>query len=199
MVPTHAPKPLVWLLTMAVACFFSIACATEKDSEQKDSETARKSAEPAEQEAAVYTNEDLDKLFGEEGSTEQTALTPEEESGEEREPVMEMKVVEPQPAEKVVSDPLNLMQQQQALSEERTRIVAEAELAVANARARVKQLEQRVLALKNPYMARPEIPEEERADWDSLGTRERREKTEEKLIQAREELKAAEAELAKVR
>jgi hypothetical protein len=201
MVPTHTPKPLVWLLTAAVACFISIACATEKGSEQKDSEAAPKSekaAEPAEQEAMVYTNEDLNKLFGEEGISEQTALPP-EDSSEEREPVMEVKVVEPEPAEKSAGDPLNLMQQQQAQAEERTRIVAEAELAVAEARARVQQLEQRMLALKNPFMARPKIPEEERADWDSLGARERREKSEEQLTQAREQLKAAEEELARVR
>jgi len=79
MVPTHAPKPLIWLLAAAVACFISIACATEKGSEQQESEPAQKSeevAEPAEQEVKVYTTEDLDKLFGEGDGAVQTVLPP---------------------------------------------------------------------------------------------------------------------------
>jgi len=202
MVPTHAPKPLIWLLAAAVACFISIACATEKGSEQQESEPAQKSeevAEPAEQEVKVYTTEDLDKLFGEGDGAVQTVLPPVATPEEPREPVMEMKVVEPEPAEKSATDALRRLQQQQVRIEERNRTAAEAERAAADARERVKQLEQRILALKNPYMARPKIPDEEKSDWDAMGTRERIAKSEEALQQAREDLKAAEKALAEIR
>jgi hypothetical protein len=201
MILTISPKPLVWLLAAAVACFISIACATEKGSEQQESEPAQKSekaAEPAEQEAKVYTNEDLKKLVGETDAGEQTDLPPEEYTGDQ-EPVMEIKVVEPEPAKESVPDPVSLMKEQQAQVEERNRLVAEAEKAVADARARVTQLEKRLLAMRNPFAARPEIPDEEKADWNSLGTRERVEKSEEDLQQAREDLKAAEQALAGIR
>jgi hypothetical protein len=202
MIPTYSPKPLVWLLVAAVACFISIACATEKGSEQQESEPAKKSeeaAEPAEQDAKVYTNDDLNKLFGEAEAGEQTALPLEEYMGEEQEPVMEIKVVEPEPAKESVPDPVNLMEQQQAQVEERSRLAAEAEQAVADARARVTQLEKRLLALRNPFSARPEIPEDEKSEWDSMGTSERVTKSEEELQQAREDLTAAEKALAEVR
>jgi hypothetical protein len=78
------------------------------------------------------------------------------------------------------------------MAEARTRAIAEAEQAVAAARERVKELENRILALRNPYMARPEIPEEEKADWDSMGTGERIKNSEEQLAQARKDLEAAE-------
>jgi len=48
-------------------------------------------------------------------------------------------------------------------------------------------------------MARPKIPDEEKSDWDAMGTRERIAKSEEALQQAREDLKAAEKALAEIR
>jgi hypothetical protein len=208
MLPKHASTPLAWLLTAAVACFISVACATEKSSEQKEPESppkAEKAEEPAEQEVKVYTNEDLEKLFGEEESmeptrlpsVEQTPLPPADPSAEQ-EPVMEVKV-EGEPPAKPASDPLTLMRERQAQAEERNRAIAEAEQAVATASARVEQLELRISALRNPFRARPDIPEDERAEWDSMGTRERLERTEEQLEQARADLAAAEQELAKIR
>jgi hypothetical protein len=102
-------------------------------------------------------------------------------------------------AAKPASDALSLMREQQARAEERGRAIAEAEQAVADAKARIEQLELRISALRNPFRARPDIPEDEKAEWDSMGTRERLERTEAQLEQARAELAAAEQELAKIR
>lgn len=200
MLAKHASTPLVWLLTAAVVCFISTACATEKGSEKKESQPAQKAEEKAEpggqgeQDVKVYTNEDLERMFGEEESAE-SAAPPTEEAAGERKPVMEVKV-EPEPTAKPATDPLSRMQQQQAEAEDHARAVEEAKQAVADARKRVAQLEERVLAVKNPFLARPVIPDDEKAQWDSMGARERLEDSETKLKQAREELAAAEKKLA---
>jgi hypothetical protein len=208
MVPTHASKPLVWLLTIAVACFISMACATEKGSEQEDSEAAEEPQEQTEaagneanesdgrEEVKVYTNEDLQRLFGDE-ELEESELPPEEEPAEQQ-PAPAVAVEQESP-DTGPSDPLSLLQQQQAQDQERSRSRAEAEQAVATAQSRVTELEQRILALRNPFMARPEIPEDEKSEWDSMGTADRLKKTEEQLSRAREELAEAQKELQKYR
>ena len=60
-------------------------------------------------------------------------------------------------------------------------------------------MRQRILATKNPLLARPRIPDEEQAEWNGLGAAERVRSSEEKLQQAREELQKAKAELARLR
>jgi hypothetical protein len=208
MLPKYASKPYVWLLTAAVACIVSISCATgnaqekappEKEQSEQKKEQKAGPAEKAEQEVVVYTNKDLERMFGESEESADLDAPAADEPAEERKPIMEIKV-EPEPGEQPpASDPLAVMRQRKEMDEARAQAVAEAEKAVADARERVTQLEQRILALRNPYSARPQIPEDEKADWDSMGTRERLEKSEEQLAQAREELEAAEKELDAIR
>ena len=203
MLPKYFSTPLAWLLTLAVASFISVACATESGTEKTASKPPQKAdkhkenAPEPETEVKVYTNQDLEKMFGEEEESAEAPAPPAEEPEAERKPVMEV-TVEPEPGEKPAADPLALMRQEQAMAAERDRAIADAKKTVADARARVTQLEQRILALKNPYLPRPEIPDDEKAGWESMGTRERLEQSEQQLEQARADLKAAKKALADI-
>jgi hypothetical protein len=200
MLANRFPRLPIWILAVALIGLTPIACATEEEAKQEETKAAESSGEQkAEEEVKVYTNADLEKMFADESANETvppTQLPPAPESAAK--PEESAKPAEPAkpPAESKPSDPLSLMQQQQAQKEERQRNRAEAEKAVADARARVEQLEERIMALKNPYRARPVIPDDEKEDWDSMGTRQRLEDSEEKLRLAREELAKVEKELA---
>lgn len=211
MVAKYVPRLSIWILAIALIGFTPVACANDEESKQEETKAAESSGEQeakAEEEVKVYTNAELEKMFGDESANETvpptklpgappTAAEP-DDSAKPAEPAKPPKTATP-PAENKPSDSLAMMQQQQALREEQQRTIAEAEKAVADARARIKELEERIMALKNPYRARPVIPEEEKADWDSMGTRQRLEDSEEKLRLAREELAKAEKELAGIR
>jgi hypothetical protein len=201
----YVPRLSIWLLAVAVIGLTPVACATDEASKQEETKAAESSGEKeAEEEVKVYTNADLEKMFADESDSEKvppTKLPPATEPGETAkpaEPAEPPKTAAP-PAASKPADALALMQQQQAQREEEQRTIAEVEKGVADARARVKELEERIMALRNPFRARPVIPEDEKADWDSMGTRQRLEDSEEKLRLAREELAKAEKELAEIR
>ncbi len=203
MVAKYVPRLSIWLLAVFLIGLTPVACATDEEAKKEETKAAESSGEKeAEEEVKVYTNADLEKMFGDESADETipptqlpTSPSPAAEPGRTAEP---SESAEP-PAESKPADALTLMQQQQAQREERQRTIAEAQKAVADARARVKELEERIMALRNPYRARPVIPEDEKAEWDAMGTRERLEDSQEKLRLAREELAKAEKELAEIR
>jgi hypothetical protein len=144
--------------------------ASEKDAKKEEASTPR-----------VYTNDDLGRLPPESplpASTAAKKTAPPAEAGVEKAP-----------------DPVQVMENEEARKDARQLQIAEAQRAVAAAEARVRDLERRALAVKNPFLARPEIPDEDRAAWDKMTAPERLKLTEDQLKAARDDLERAKARL----
>lgn len=90
------------------------------------------------------------------------------------------------------------LEQQQADAAKARGEAAEADKRVAELRTKVQELERRLLALRNPLMPRrySDRKDEEVENWDELGNPERVATTEEELKEAKEDLAAAERDLA---
>lgn len=203
-----------WLLGLAlVALLLPAAVAEEEKKEEK--KAPEKTAEPAKSEAQppaaqaarekdcsevkVFTNEDLERMFrGEEVEPDPSSA---EAAPAEGAAPPERRPIEPAAGSGAAqpTDSLQWMQDREARQAERRQQIADTEAAVAAAQQRVADLEKRLLATKNPFMARPVIPDDEKEKWDSEGTKERANATEEQLSQAREELQKLEQELAQLR
>ncbi len=141
----------------------------------------------------VYTNADLEKLVDSVGEEDRepppagTAGAPAEGSKK--------------PDPKSDTDPLTWLQQRQSAQREHRKAVSEAQAAVNAARERLVNLERQLLAARNPFSARPQLSEEEKATRREGGetAAERHERTKELVENARTEIRAAEAELARLR
>jgi len=169
--------------------------ATEKAPDSAILKAARE--ESADDDVIVFTNDDLDRF-----STGRRAADEKPPSGQ-REPGPTPRT---KPGEKP-SDPLDWMKQQQEQEERRREAIAAAEQQVVDAEARVAEMEKRLLATKNPFLARPGPPEstdekraeEEAAEWDRMDGSERVSRSEQDLQQAREDLARARDERARLR
>jgi hypothetical protein len=99
------------------------------------------------------------------------------------------------------ADPLAAMEDAKAREAERRQRVADATTALESARAEVARLEKQVLAIKNPFSARAELSDEEKAKrfegQESASARLAR--TEKMLDEARQRLAEAERGLAEAR
>ena len=180
---------LVALLVVPAA----LAEKTEKsDADRSESPYAQatrgKSSAPTRSEN-VYTTDDLERLYADKhGKSKAKRGTAEPQKGD---------AAPKTPA--VGDDPLSRLQQQQTEQAERMRLIVETKQKVADAKKRVRELQQRILATKNPLLARPRIPEEERAEWSGQGAAQRVRNSEDKLRLAREELEKAKANLTRLR
>ena len=104
------------------------------------------------------------------------------------------------PAGAAPGNPLALLEQSERSAAEKAQRLAAAEAEVAAARKLVADLEKQVLAIKNPFAARPELSEEEREKRESdTSVAERMARSESQLDEARLSLKDAEADLARAR
>ncbi len=141
----------------------------------------------------VYTNADLEKLVDSiaEEHGEQPPADVAGAAAEESE----------KPNSKSDTDPLTWLQQRQSAQREHRKAVSEAQAAVNAARERLVNLERQLLAARNPFSARPQLSEEEKATRQEGGetAAERHERTKELVENARTEIRAAEAELARLR
>jgi hypothetical protein len=149
----------------------------------------------------VYTNEDLEQLAT--GTPVDVMFKP-SAPPTAAEPTAETEV--PDRADKTGSesgaqaeDSAGWLERRQAESKQRERQIAEAQDKVDAAAQRVSELEDRLRKVKNPLLARPEIPEDERGGWQGMSNPERLTQTEAGLKQAREELAAAREEMVKAR
>ena len=93
-------------------------------------------------------------------------------------------------------DPLQWMEDRAAREEAKKVRLAEAEQDVVDARARVAELEKRLLAVKNPFLPRPVLPPDEAQAWQGLNGPQRVERVEGQLVEARDAQAAAEKALA---
>ncbi len=141
-------------------------------------------------EVKVYTNADLEKYKTEEPEAEETAPAAKPAAG-----TKEADAKTPGEA----ADPLQWLQQRKAAQQEQAKALAEAEAAVTAAKTKLANLERQLLATRNPFSARPELSEEEKAKRAEGGETAVHERTKEMVEKAREELRKAEAELARLR
>jgi hypothetical protein len=163
-----------------------------KTSEAADSEAKKDAEGKAEKKepepGKVYTNADLERLFG-------PAPPPKTADGR------------PEDAEAAAGgdpkrpDALDAMQDEQARGRTRQLQAAEVEKVVADKRAEIERLEQRILRIRNPLLPRPEadLTPEEKEEWKGLTAPQRVDLTQEQLDQARKELAEAEARLKKLK
>jgi len=144
------------------------------------------SGEPSatDEKVKVYTNADLAKLTGivEEADAKSAKVDPAKQDAEK-------------------PDPLAWLQKRQTAQQEHTVALAAAEAAVVAARQRVADLEKQLLATRNPFSARPTLSDEEKEARRTSGetAAQRNQRNQKSLDQAREAVKAAEAELTRVR
>ena len=158
-------------------------CGTENSPAPPADAAATDSNPPAK----VYTNEDLERL------PPTTKLPPDDGSpgvvvAAAPEPQAQPEPRRPEPRREAAAAP----------AEEPVRVEA-AEQRVAAASARVVELEKRLLAIRNPFLPRPELPPEEAQAWEGLDGAQRAARVEQQLAEARDELAAAEDELMSLR
>ena len=175
-------EPIVVILCLAAVVAGLSGCGAEKSAAPSaDTAAAGADADPP---AKVYTNDDLERL------PPPTALPPDDGS-----PGV---VVAAPPPVKAQSEPRATERPKPAAARAPARVEA-AEQRVAAASARVVELEKRLLAIHNPYLPRPELPPEEAQAWKGLDGRQRAARVEQQLVEARNELDAAEEDLTRLR
>lgn len=98
-------------------------------------------------------------------------------------------------------DPLTWLQQRQSAQREHRAALSEAQAAVKAAAEHLANLERQLLAARNPFSARPRLSDEEKTTRRDGGetAAQRYERTKELVEKARVEIRAAEAELARLR
>jgi hypothetical protein len=214
--PKRASKLWPWLLCVSLI-FFSAAVGFAEEEKRDDSKSKEKSEQKADkeeddqEEVKVFTNEDLEKLTGPAGPIIMP-MPPREESAEGATQAEEgvpteagaqpgVRVAEPSPAvqQDQPQDPLQWMEQRQQRQAEHQRQLVEAEHAVASAKQKVADLENRLRATRIPFLARPKIPEDEQEAWSEKSAPQRVEHTQAQLDAARAELDQAEQALAQLR
>jgi hypothetical protein len=139
------------------------------------------------EEGQVITNEMLEKIFG----------PPDETATADSPPAPGATPAAGQPT----PDPLQVMRESQMRQGERQRLTAEAEQELAAAKAKLANLEVQLLAARNPYAKRPDLSDEEKKKRAEGGetAAQRFERTQKMVDEAKAEVQAAEAKLAKVR
>jgi hypothetical protein len=146
----------------------------------------------------VYTNEDLKRVSGTGPGPAETTLPPspasEPATGGGAEP-------EPPSAAGEPTSALDELFAREARRQEHVRLIALAEERVATAKQRVADFEKRMLAIRNPLLARPKPPEdeEEATAWQDSDATGRVQQTEGQLEAARAEVAQAERDLAELR
>jgi len=191
--PAAFALALLTIVALTVSGPVCIAGDPETDEDRKSSEAADSEAKPdaekKEPEAGkVYTNSDLERLFG-------AAPAPKAEEGKSDGAKTAAGAAPKLP------DALDTLQDAQARGKTRQLQAAEVEKDVAAKRAEVEMLEQRILRIRNPLLPRPEVDltPEEREEWKGLTAPQRVDLTQKQLDQARKELAEAEGRLKKLK
>lgn len=191
------PSALFGVLLVSVSV---TAAATEPDSRSKTTAktppaggrdaAAAAAAERKRTKAEVYTNDDLERLFG-----PAPAEVPASQDAVSAAPGIAPAAEKPT----AEADPLAQMEADRAGASDRQKQIEDAERAVNAAKERVTALEKRLLAVKNPLLARPAPPEERAEEWAAMNNVQRLSQSEAELSQAREQLVEAEGKLRQLR
>jgi hypothetical protein len=187
-----------WLICLALTGFAGTSLVAE-DEKKAEEETAKAASRPTDEgKVIVITNEYLEKRFGgdesevEEGAPSPEAAAPASPAAGSETAGKTSTVTQP-------VDPLTWMENRKAQQTDWQRQVSEAEVEVAEAQKKVADLEYRLRATRIPFLARPEIPEEERAEWKAQSASERAATTQSQLDTARAELDTATQKLERLK
>ena len=139
----------------------------------------------------VYTNADLEKMFDIVAEEDREPAAPAPEGTAESEKA--------EPAK--VPDPLTWLRHRQNAQRDHAKAVAEAQASVTAAKQQLAALERQLLAARNPFSARPNLSDEEKEERRKSGesAAQRYDRTRELVEKAREAVRAAESELARLR
>jgi hypothetical protein len=184
------------IVLLAVFCG-ALAGAPALAEDPKGKETAdpakeQKDGRKAGEEVRVYTNADLDRLPPDPTASR---TVPKPEAAPDAKGADAAKL-SPNAAE---VDPLKKLDDDRSRAAGLAAQIAEAERTVAAAEGRVRALERRELAIKNPYLPRPEVPPEQAEAWKTMNGAERVQATEEEIKQAKKDVEDARAALEKLR
>ncbi|MDH3592779.1 MAG: hypothetical protein OER88_12915 [Planctomycetota bacterium] len=157
------------------------------DSKKKKSAIAQAvTRERGRKPARVFTNEDLEKLTG--LGPEQPRIKP---PSPDAPPPPKKKTAAEKAAEDGRAPGFADTERRAARAADLDRRRSAAEARVLLAEQRVSALERRLLQIRNPYLARPEIPEDEKEAWDALDGAGRAALTERQLAGAKKDLAEA--------
>jgi len=224
---TRVAKPVWVLVTLILAACVSLAgeqkAESSKSKEAKASkpvaerpaqppvspiyqaaqaaEAARGAAdEESGEESVVITNADLERMWAGLSPAErmQGVYQAERHIGEPAQTTEPAKAPAPGSGQQ---GSIEWMEQRQAAAAGTRTETAEAEKKVAEQRAKVQDLERRLLAVRNPLLPRrySDRKDEDNKDWDEMKNPERVATTEEELKKAKDDLAGAEQELARLR
>jgi hypothetical protein len=157
--------------------------AEKAQKKQKDEKQGPKEGQEAGAVEAphVYTNDDLESLPPSPASpTRGAAVAAARATGE-------------------AQDPLQWMEEGKAQRSALAAKITSAQERVTAAEARVRELEKRQQAIRNPYLPRPQISSEQAKTWSKMGSAERLKSTEDELAAARKAAEDAKADLQKLR
>jgi len=135
--------------------------------------------------SVIITNDLLRELYGPAPAWTPPVEEPSERSEEEDGPIDER-------------DALEKLQDEQARLRTLGELAVRERQRVQVLKARVRELEARILAVRNPFLPRPQVPEEMREEWESLSAPGRVELTERQLDEIRRQLEASRARLARL-
>lgn len=195
---------LVFATAFAMTATAVVAGDPAKNDEAPAESGEKKKADSGE--VLTFTNEDLESRYGpaparSEPATGETATAtsePDKKNGGQKEDGKTDAKGETVPDHEM--DPLEWMNKRKADEAERKTASAEAQEEVRDAEARVKQLQDRLLRIKNPLLARPQasMNDEEKAEFDGQNNTARLAMTERQLEEAKVALEEARAEFARV-
>ena len=182
-----------WLVVVLVAIFMLPAWAEETQRSPYDRVATGKPPQRDET-VKVYTNSDLEKLFGIVAEEDREAGAA-DDADERPTPATNRR-----PA-KSSDDALKWLQERRAQQAASATAMQEAQSELAKARERLANLEKQLMAVRNPFSARPQLTEEEKEQRRNQpeSANERYKRTEALVEEAREEVRAAEAKLAEIR
>jgi hypothetical protein len=174
-------------------CVFALSAAEpeERKAESPYARAVTKKADRSDTDKAVkvYTNDDLKSLETSELDADAKAPLTNEDIPKAQLPRRAV----PTEAARRKTQPSPQQRIARAQDLERVRSSKQAELLLAE--QNVEALERRLLQVRNPLLARPVVPEEERAAWEKLDGAGRAALTQQKLEEARAKVKRLRDEL----
>lgn len=197
MASKHTPVTAIALLSVALLTAAGTAVlaagpqsdkdAASKQGDKKSESASKKPSTEKEEPPKLYTNADLERLFGPPPPAPQDKKPP--AAGTEK------KKEEPDSS---APDALTRLQEDQGRERTRELQAVRAQHEVQQAEAEVKRLEQRKLRIENPLLPPPELTPEEQAQWKGLDNAQRLKLTEKQLEDARQALDDARTRLDKL-
>lgn len=193
--PTDRRRTVICLL-FVLASGLALAETSSEESPQVSPfvhATRGKSGKPS---TPVYGNDELREMFGAAPAKIIRSDKPAAESGSTSESDSES---ESSDAAEAPVDALTAMFAAEAKRKEQALLVAQGEAEVATARQSLVDLEKRLLAVRNPYLARPKTLEADPEAWSAADSQQRVNLTNQQLEKARTAISDAEQALAKLR